>query len=334
VAQAESDPRNRDNTRFSILADHFVEQNVHLINTQESTQVTKLAFEKVGYRSIDSDSRPVTGEMVPDDVCGTSASEKNNEEYSPDETEVIKKVVPAQAAQQAVTRESDWRGLVSYYDPSVYCLDDDESTKFEPYLPENQKSWPEVWSAFGKLMRSLVTISRLSDVRNMAGDLIVSFSGVARKDGILIAHLKHVSSGRHIILCNTHLESFHHNIRERQISELIDRINSLRKVHAESIIILAGDFNTPQVAKYHQKHYCEGLADRLRQPLGAVTMDEKHIVDSLIKGADIDGVYFIPPQGALISEIAGGTYLPKDRSDPDVQWSDHCAVMVTARVMF
>jgi hypothetical protein len=325
VAQAERDPRNRDNKRFAIMANHFARQNVALLNTQESTAPAKAAFEQAGYRSIDADMRPVAISQTSDatDISQVNTPLGGNHGDIQDRE---------QKATGAGIKERDWRGLTSYYDPSVYELDDNGSSRFDPYDPKNQKSWPQVWSAFGNLIRSLVSQNKFSEIQKIAGDFVVSFSGVARKDGLLVSHLRHIDTGKSVILCNTHLESFDHNIRQSQIEEMISRLQKIRQDHTDSIIIIAGDFNTPQISKHHQDHFCEGLAQRLMQSLGAISVNEQHILATLINGVDIDGVYFMPPQGNVVSEVSGETYLPKDPAEPDVQWSDHCSVIASARL--
>jgi hypothetical protein len=319
------DPRNRVDSRFEIMANTFSGQQVHLINTQESTPKSKAAFEKAGYCSIDADRSSVTS-------SDSQHIEKSDRDFERDEKCYPTPPVRVNTAKDASSSnwDSNWRGLTSYYDPTIYQLSERHAPMFSEYPPACQKSWPEIWSAFGRLIHALVSPEKFSEAYQRAGDFVASFSGVARKDGLLVTYLTHSETQRPVILCNTHLESFDPDVREKQIEQLIAHVSELRQQHPDAAIILGGDFNTPQVTKPHQTRLVEGLAQRLKQSLNAVTMAEEAIVATLIGGVDIDGVYFIAPAKHTVAEVAGITCLPAERTDPEVHWSDHCAVIATA----
>ena len=91
----------------------------------------------------------------------------------------------------------------------------------------------------------------------LKAEAVIKSPGIPHKAAII---QKVKDSGLPVVLCNTHLESFDHDIRQMQIEQLIQTIKTLQQNNPNAAIIIAGDFNYPQLNKFHQGHFCTGLS--------------------------------------------------------------------------
>lgn len=332
IALAQTNPENRKNSRFSMLAEQFARHQIELINTQESTQKAVHTFVDEGYHAVSADriDQHSMRSANPDTTSLLSAIEPL-EEAPPPTIDPIHFSTLRKKEGESLWKSS-WKGLTSYFNPSTHELTLGKTPDFFQYDQNRQKSWSHIAGAVGNFLISLSNPTNFTLIKRRAIDVINSCSGVARTDGLLVTYLNDKDSGLPVVLCNTHLESFDHDIRKMQIEQLIQTIKTLQQNNPNAAIIIAGDFNYPQLNKFHQGHFCTGLSHIFQQTLGASTMDQHQIEPTIFGGVDIDGIYFLPPKNFAIKDIQGATYLPTNREKPNVHWSDHKAVVVNTRI--
>jgi hypothetical protein len=227
----------------------------------------------------------------------------------------------------------DWNGLGICVQPEFSI--DSKSTEFIRFAAQNE--WQHVRGKLGGFLLSLFSTSEFTEKQKAFCAFICAFSGPLRQDGLLIAHLHHKMPNHpfgHVIVCNTHLESFDPVTREKQIAELIDQIKILRKAHPNATIIFGGDLNQSQLDPifYQDKEY-DSLIKLFEKELGAKTMPESEMKPTFThpnkQGETIDAVYCISPIGDEV--IVDGKILVA-KSDSGERLSDHDAPVYECRI--
>jgi len=317
VAYFDKNPKNRNNTRFIELADYYKKQKIGLLITQESTQTAIDAFEAQGFCSINADKiKPI--KALTQNHWFETKDMRSDPERLP-----------------SFWTRSQWRGLSNYYRPEQFQALEEHPSEFLPYPTHFQKGWRHIFLELFKLFKAILLLSSQQMLKKQFRALICSLSGIAREDGLLITPLQDKNTKMMVFLCNTHLESFDHDFRLKQLDLLMDALSSLHNKYPQALIFIGADFNYPQKSKIHQAHYCFGLKSMMASKLNAHTLSDSSMCatlnNGLPEGADIDGLYLIPPEDHTTAAVGGKTLLPLHKGQ-DYCLSDHCAVALGVRL--
>lgn len=220
-----------------------------------------------------------------------------------------------------------WRGLSCFFDGD-YQLKPASQSIFTAYKANERKTWKCVRSALQLLLQSLITKRPEDSFDTRCTQLAGALAGVLRQDGFLIVPLEHQSTQHEVLLCNTHLESFHPGIREAQTQELILHLKSLQEQHPEANIMLTGDFNRPHFDREYQGQHHVGLRYLFQDALGAQSLPSQAIASTHTNNQCIDGIFALPTARITPIKIDGKTSMIKNPKDLS-PISDHNAVQAT-----
>lgn len=318
--------------RLNILAQNYHRGQLPIIATQESSEVHQQAFTKNHFEPIDSDNyypHNIQTEQRP-----TAARQLERDQLNG--RSILSRIV-----HDFTSSKRDWRGLVTYYDPTQYQVDSEHPPKFLMYSDANQKGWRILMHEIKRFLYEagawIMTGGRNNNAFSEQMEKTKNaVSGIARKDGLLVAHLIKRSNGRSVIVCNTHLESFNIEKRAGQRGELIEELKSLKASYPQSIILFMGDFNRPQLNLEAHNHLHDDMLGVFHRELDAFTMPINQITETFKGQSHLDGLYVIPPQGWQVDQTQGRTLKPFSLEGQNrenyLHYSDHSGVIVNARI--
>jgi hypothetical protein len=239
------------------------------------------------------------------------------------------------------TWKRDWRGLNIFYKPDQFEPHPEYGSEFRLFSDANQKGWSRIMGELPRLFH--LTAQSLWSCQ-LSSDALLhqflrtrnAFSGVARKDGILIGHLKDKKTGRHVVVCDTHWESFDVLKRDAQREEYIQEIQQLRDAYPSATIVLAGDFNRPQLATRRDGVDYDDLVGCLKKTLNAHSMPLVQLTETYPRQGHLDGVYVIPAKTESVQQTQGRTLKPYSLNAQlhghYEHFTDHSAVVLSARL--
>lgn len=319
-------------SRVSKLADNYARSGLGIIATQESSEVHQRAFAKAGFSVINPDN--IENSAAPVARCDTLRRQR-------EQADLRSKGFTTKSLHAIQSWKRDWRGLNVFYKPEQYECHPEYASEFRLFSDENQKGWSYI---FGELPRLIKLSAQSLWHRQLPAEALTlqymrtrnAFSGVARKDGILVAHLKDKKTGKHVIVCDTHWESFDVLKRRAQRAEYIDEINHLRNQFPQATVVLAGDFNRPQLAAVRGGVAYDDMVGHFRETMNAHSMPLVQLTETYPGQTHLDGVYVIPSKDQAVLQTQGRTLKPYSLNaqihECYEHFTDHSAVVLNARL--
>lgn len=319
-------------SRVDKLAKNYARSDLGIIAAQESSAVHQSAFKKAGFSVIDPDNIATSDAPVTRIDSSKRASEQED---------LREKGLAERSLHAIKAWKRDWRGLNVFYKTDKYQPHPDHAAEFRMFSDENQKGWSYI---FGELPRFIKMSLQSLWSRQLPSDALThqfmrtrnSFSGVARKDGILVAHLKDKQNGKHVIVCDTHWESFDVLKRSAQREEYIAEVNQLRAQYPEATVVLAGDFNRPQLAAERGGILYDDLVGCFRKTMNAHSMPLVQLTETYPGQTHLDGVYVIPAAEEQVLQTQGRTLKPYSLNaqihEHYEHYTDHSAVVLNSRL--
>lgn len=320
-------------SRIDGLAKCYERSGLGIVATQESSKVHQTAFKKAGFSVINPDKIKEAGDIP---VNRVDTRKRAAEQKSIREKGLVERYLHA-----IKSWKYEWSGLNVFYDAEKYTPHPNHTAEFRVFSDVNQKGWSAITDELPSFIKLGVQslLSRWSPNDDFSRQFTATrnaFSGVARKDGILVAHLTDKKTGKHVIVCDTHWESFDIQMRGAQSEEYIAEINQLREQYPAATVVLAGDFNRPQVAAVREGVAYDDMVGHFKKTMNAHSMPLVQLTETYPGQTHLDGTYVIPAKDEEVIQTQGRTLKPYSLygqlNEQYEHYSDHSAVVLNARL--